>query len=162
VIIAHAHQLKAHWSRSTSRPDYVLVPTDMATMAASLNDLTDSLPIRRGETWLCESGDDSNSIQCRLVDAERQRSRAWRFADPDDLTCVLIEAEDYQPNLSERPLVDILDFTQITLPKGASFALTCVEAGRRHPPTPWQCTEANIDMDRHRHGCQSRRPSIRS
>jgi hypothetical protein len=108
-------------------------------MAASLNDLTDSLPIRRGETWLCESGDDSNSIQCRLVDAERQRSRAWRFADPDDLTCVLIEAEDYQPNLSERPLVDILDFTQITLPKGASFALTCVEAGRRHPPTPWQC-----------------------
>jgi hypothetical protein len=108
-------------------------------MSASLNDLTDSLPIRRGETWLCELSDDLNSIQCRLVDADRRQSRAWTFADPDNRTCVLIEAEDYQPNLSERPLVDIWAFTQITLPRGAAFALTCVEAGRTTPAIPWRC-----------------------
>ena len=108
-------------------------------MATSLNDMTDSLPIRRGDTWLCQLGHDPNSIQCRLVGADQRQSCAWTFADPDDRTCVLIEAEDYQPNLSERPLVDIFDFTQITLPKGASFALTCLEAGRRPPPTPWKC-----------------------
>jgi hypothetical protein len=120
-------------------------------MSASLNDLTDSLPIRRGETWLCELSDDLNSIQCRLVDADRRQSRAWTFADPDNRTCVLIEAEDYQPNLSERPLVDIWDFTQITLPRGASFALTCVEAGRRPPPAPWRCLSLADSEDAQRH-----------
>jgi hypothetical protein len=119
-------------------------------MAASLNDMTDSLPIRRGETWLCESGNDLNSIQCRLVDADRRQSRAWTFADPDDRTCVLIEAEDYQPNLSERPLVDIWDFTQITLPRDASFALTCVEAGRRPSPAPWRCLSLANSQDAQR------------
>jgi hypothetical protein len=109
----------------------------MATMAASLNDLTNSLPIRRGETWLCQLGHEPESLQCRLVGTCQRQT--WTFADRGSHTCVLIEAEDYQPNSSERPKVDIWGFTQIILPRDAAFALTCVEAGRRPPTIPWRC-----------------------
>ena len=116
-------------------------------MAASLNDMTDSLPIRRGETWLCELGHEPESIQCRLLDADQPRSRSWTFADRGSHTCVLIDEDDYKPNPSERTLVDIWAFTQVILPRGAAFALACFEAGRTPSAISWRCLHPADSVD---------------
>lgn len=117
----------------------------MPTIAARSDyDLTGSLSIRRGETWMCQMGVEPNSIIYCQLGTDRRYSRTMTFPDRNGRTCVLIEASDYQPSSSVRPNesgypVDIWAFTEITLPRDAAFALTCVGAGRDPPTPPWRC-----------------------
>lgn len=117
----------------------MLVPTDIQTLASSQLDLTDSLDIRTGETWLCEMTDEPNSIECCLLSASRRQTRALNFDGRNDRTCFLMEESDYQPDLIDRNSVHLWDWTQLTLPSKATFALTCIEAGKEPPSSPWVC-----------------------
>ena len=107
-------------------------------------DMTGSLSIRRDETWMCQMGVEPNSIIYCQLGTDQRHSRTMTFPDQRSRTCVLIEASDYQPSSSVQPNqsgypVDIWAFTEITLPRGAAFALTCVGDGRDPPTSPWRC-----------------------
>ena len=125
----------------------------MATIAACSDyDLTHSLSIRRGETWICQLGVGPDSISYCPLGTDQRHSRIMRFADQNSRTCVLIEADDYQPRSSVQPNesgfpVDIWVFTQITLPRGAVFALTCVGARENPPSIPWRCLYPAVSRD---------------
>ena len=117
----------------------------METIAARSDyDMTGSLSIRRGETWMCQMGVEPNSIIYYQLGTDRRYPRTMTFPDRNGRICVLIEASDYQPSSSVRSNgsgnpADIWAFTEITLPRGAAFALTCVGAGRDPPTPPWRC-----------------------
>ena len=115
----------------------MLVPTDTAVLFASRLDLTDSLSIREGETWVCQLMHEPSTIECRLLSRQRHPHRL-EFDHRADLTCVLIEQSDYRTNTGDPNGVHLIDWTQIKSPREASFALTCIGAGQQTPTAPWR------------------------